>query len=198
MSHSVEIVKSDTTQITPNFKANEFFSKDKTFMGNSHMFDSRLFLASQIVRNFVAGPTTVTSTYRTPAGNLLATGNPLSKSQHLNAMAVDLSPSGWLGFIEIYKSDIDNREGVFLDLWEAGVRGFGIYNWGVHLDVRDTGGKQSHGHETFALWDASTVTDPHPFAADTMTDAMTNGEEIAFNPLAVSMIFLILYLISKF
>lgn len=191
-AHMVIVTKYDEHQVTTNFKSAEFFSKDPTFTGKEHNFDSRLFEASQIVRDYCNSPTQVTSTYRGPLNpHTIAKPN----SYHPKSMAVDLMPSNWSHMVGIFRSDVELREGVFLQLWQKGVRGIGLYDWGIHLDTRPTGGKQSYMNSSFAFWDASTITAPHPFDGDTMSDALTNTEEIAFNPvyIPIAILFLIIY-----
>lgn len=71
-------------------------------------------------------PITVLSAYRTLGHNRKIGGSP--KSQHLHGLALDLAPpSGWTQ-IQMYRA-----------IAQSGlVLGLGVYDWGVHVDLRPT------------------------------------------------------------
>lgn len=109
-------------KISANFKLYEFECHD----GNHEVkVDPELIDKMQKLREVVAKPIKVNSGYRNQEYNKKIGGSP--KSQHLLGKAADLAlPNG---------ITIDQ----FAVLAEkAGFRGIGKYDWGIHVDVRET------------------------------------------------------------
>ena len=116
-------------QITKNFHRSEFDCKDGTKVPAKY-FNNLIKLAtnSQVIRDVIDAPITISSGYRTVSHNKKVGG--AKHSQHLTASAADfhqskLNPLVLYCLIEllIEKKEIDEG-GVFL------------YDWGVHYDIR--------------------------------------------------------------
>lgn len=112
--------RNNASQITPNFRYNEFDCKCgcSQTKHNTELSDKL-----QILRDYVGKPVIITSPYRCPAHNSKVGG--ASQSRHMGGNAAD--------FI------IEN-----MDVWEIGkicesigFNGIGVYDGGyVHVDVR--------------------------------------------------------------
>lgn len=108
--------------VSENFKLYEFECHD-----GSHLVkvDPELIERLQRLREMVAKPIKINSGTRTPEYNKKVGGSPTS--QHLLGKAADLAlPNGLT---------VDQ----FAMLAEkVGFRGIGKYNWGIHVDVRES------------------------------------------------------------
>lgn len=145
-------------QLSENFQEREFYSKSTT-APSSHGIDSRLVDVAQYVRD-IAGPTRITSSVRFPGGDEYSANSQHSES---NRKALDLGWGALLGterggqIAEVFHKEILNRGPVFQKLFSLGVRGFGLYDHFIHLDVRTNGvGKSQYNGIPFAFWDFRT------------------------------------------
>ena len=133
----IQICKDDTTPISPNFVANEFYSKSAD-APDCHSLDDSLVQAVQFIRTYYNIPICITSTYRTATGNSLIGSS--STSQHRQ-------PTGAVDFQACNKKERDYLVGqlyqqfkdkgeVYQELRALGINGFGFYDSFVHIDPR--------------------------------------------------------------
>jgi len=133
----IQICKDDTTPISPNFVANEFYSKSAD-APDCHSLDDSLVQAVQFIRTYYNIPICITSTYRTATGNSLIGSS--STSQHRQ-------PTGAVDFQACNKKERDYLVGqlyqqfkdkgeVYQELRTLGINGFGFYDSFVHIDPR--------------------------------------------------------------
>jgi hypothetical protein len=148
------IHKNSTTKIKPNFTEGEFFTKSEDFLKKEHWLHDGLPKAAQIIRDFLQSPVIIASTYRTPLGNVLAGG--VNDSPHKKQIAMDLHFSTEDSKNKI-QSDIASKEVTYQKLRSIGVAGFGLYDWGIHIDFRT---KETHpyfnstdGKGQYSIWD---------------------------------------------
>ncbi|MGK0324838.1 MAG: hypothetical protein ACJA1D_000170 [Polaribacter sp.] len=66
-------------------------------------------------------------------------------SQHVNLIAIDLNG---MGLVDLIQNAVKTQNQIYTDLRRMGVNSFGLYDWGVHLDLRPA---QSDGNIYF--WD---------------------------------------------
>ena len=120
-------------QLTRNFHIDEFASGGpdgpKTVPVPPHLWPNVQELANnlQTIRD-AYGPLSINSGYRTPEHNKRSKGS--STSQHLHAKAADLpaaKPEKLFHLIISLMNEGKIKRG-----------GLGLYDWGVHYDVRDT------------------------------------------------------------
>ena len=126
--------KAAEVQLTKNFTLQEFFSGGqfgaKTeaippgFIPNVQRLAEQL----QVIRDEV-GALKVASGYRTPEHNRKVGGSP--KSQHLQAKAADLHP------LEVSVEKLQETVKRLIDEGKIHNGGLGLYDWGVHYDIRD-------------------------------------------------------------
>ena len=133
----IQICKDDTTLISPNFVANEFYSRSAD-APDCHNLDDSLVLALQLIREYYNIPICITSTYRTATGNSLIGSS--STSQHRqDTGAVDFKACNQkdrdylIG--QLYQQFKDKGE-LYQELRALGINGFGFYDTFVHLDPR--------------------------------------------------------------
>lgn len=123
-------------KLTNNFSKHEFDCKDGSSMPEGVFVNvSELAKNLQVLRDFIGFPIYINSAYRSPSHNKKVGGSP--NSQHLLGKAADIQmpshrPEQVKKFIEKLIQDGKMKEG-----------GIGIYDWGVHYDIR--------GHK--ARWD---------------------------------------------
>lgn len=121
--------------VTTNFTSKELYNPKAGLP--EHPLALQVVYAVQIVRDYYGFAIRVNSTYRNyiPKDGVA----PATISPHMMAMAIDFS------FLvdkqtaqDLYMSmrdDFNNKGELFQLLWSAGVRGFGIYDTFVHIDV---------------------------------------------------------------
>jgi hypothetical protein len=71
--------------------------------------------------------------------------NRSGESEHVHLHAMDFNG---IGLIELINYSIETKNEVFSNLRRMGVNAFGLYDWGVHLDLRES--KTDGG---FYFWD---------------------------------------------
>ncbi len=113
--------QSGEVKLSDNFKVREFACQDGS---DTILIDSKLVALLQDIRDHFGKPITINSAYRTPSHNAAVGG--ASSSQHLKGTAADIVVQG-VSPIEVarYAESI-------------GVKGIGLYSWGVHVDTRTT------------------------------------------------------------
>lgn len=121
-------------KLTPNFRLDEFQSKDGAPFPEEVIENLRELAANlQVLRDNVQAPITINSGYRSPARNKAVGGAP--KSQHLEGKAADIVVSGLS----------PNRVADIIEgLIRAGLMkngGLGRYNTFIHYDIRETPGR---------------------------------------------------------
>lgn len=119
--HAYSKAKDGAVQLTANFKVREFACKD----GSEALFVStELAQVLQKIRSRFGRPVTINSAYRTAAHNSSEGGSPTS--QHLYGLAADIVVQGVTPKeVARYAETVLGAKG-----------GIGLYNWGVHVDVR--------------------------------------------------------------
>lgn len=124
MSVKTYSVKKDgKKQLTKNFVVSEFACKDGT---DKVLIAEKLPMVLQFIRARVNRSVTINSAYRTEKHNKSVGG--ASNSQHLLGYAADIKVVG-------YKPQtLANIAREIMPDWG----GVGIYDWGIHVDVRDS------------------------------------------------------------
>lgn len=119
--HAYSSALDGKVQITSNFRVREFTCKD----GSDTIFVStELVKVLQQIRTHFGKPVTINSAYRTAAHNRTVGGSPTS--QHLYGLAAD-----------IVVQDVAPKEVArYAETVLGGMGGIGLYDWGVHVDVR--------------------------------------------------------------
>ena len=124
--NAYSLKKDGNKQLTKNFKVKEFRCRD----GSDPVFIAQtLPMVCQYIRTRVGKSIEISSAYRTPEYNALPKVGGKEYSQHLYGCAADLqAPAGWTPakLAEIAREIMVDWGGV------------GIYEWGIHVDVRDT------------------------------------------------------------
>ena len=114
-------------QLTEKFWLSEFACDDQVDI------DMRLVKELQKLRDFIGKPINITSGYRTPERNKRIGGS--SKSKHMEGIAADIYVDGM------------STEELYYIVKHFNFNGIGIYNYHVHVDVR----------EKKAFWDERTL-----------------------------------------
>lgn len=112
----------------------EFFSREEVSCNCGCGFDSMDIETLEIadeVRRYEGAPVVCSSGCRCAAYNEEIGGAP--NSQHVRARAMDLHVDDPAN---VYKFLCDNYKGLY---------GFGLYEWGVHIDTRTNGGARWQG-----------------------------------------------------
>ena len=112
--------------LTPNFNRTEFACKGKNCCEHSAPINMRLVEALQILREQANAPLSVNSGFRCVKHNKTVGG--AKNSQHIYGTAADIAlPQGYspVQFAALADS-LDQFDGI------------GIYDWGIHVDVRGT------------------------------------------------------------
>ncbi len=148
------IKKDSKRKLTTNFLESEFHSSSPDAPA-SHKLDARLIDVAQLVRDVAGVPVYVTSTARFPRDKDYS---PSSQHAFEIAAAIDLGAEKANGegarVAQIFHREILTHGPVFRQLWELGVRGFGLYDTFMHFDVREDGlGKEQYKGQPYALWD---------------------------------------------
>lgn len=161
MAKKILIKRGGNQQLAPNFNESEFYSTSPNAPAE-HPFYSELVAAVQFLRTYYGVPWRITSTYRTTPHELRlaremgrgeAYAQALSRtSQHVLGRAVDSQPvENHAEIVADLDWQFNNRGPVFLELLKIGITGFGIYEWGIHLDVRQNPTKKPLG--VYSFWD---------------------------------------------
>lgn len=109
--------------LAKNFRVREFACQD----GSDTIYISRsLVLVLQYIRERVKGAVTISSAYRTKTHNKAVGG--AANSQHLYGTAADIIVPGYTA------QNLANIAREVMPTWG----GVGLYNWGIHVDVRET------------------------------------------------------------
>ena len=116
-----EYTKGEFAQLSKNFKSTEFDCKGKNCCSIT-LVDDDLVGFLQMVRANFGKAVIIDSGYRCKEHNKSVGG--ASKSKHLDGMAADIKIKG-VEPIEVAK---------YCEL--IGVKGIGLYDWGVHIDTR--------------------------------------------------------------
>ncbi|TCO78003.1 YcbK family protein [Marinisporobacter balticus] len=117
--------------VSKNFKLSEFVCKEGK---NEALYDCRLIMMLQEMREKIGRPIIINSGYRSPAYNKKINGSP--KSQHILGKAADIRIVGFSPE-EIAKLAV-----------KMGFTGIGIYDTFTHVDVRDNPHPRG-----YAYWD---------------------------------------------
>ncbi len=152
------IRKNSTRKLTTHFLESEFHSSSPD-APEAHKLDARLIDVAQLARDVAGVPVYVTSTARFPKDSNYS---PSSQHHFEIAAAIDLGAARANGealrVAQLFHREILSQGPVFRQLWELGVRGFGLYDTFMHFDVREDGsGKESFQGQPYALWDHRSV-----------------------------------------
>lgn len=109
--------------LTKNFNRAEFACKGQNCCGNSAPVSVRLVHAIQALRDKLGVPLTINSGFRCVKHNKAVGG--AASSQHLYGTAADIKAKG-ITPAELF--GIAEQLGLF--------DGIGLYDWGIHVDVR--------------------------------------------------------------
>ncbi len=177
------IRKGSTRKLTGNFLEKEFHSSSPD-APDSHKLDARLIDVSQLVREVAGVPVYVTSTARFPKDSNYS---PSSQHHFEIAAAIDLGAAKEKGeaarVAQLFHREILTHGPVFRQLWELGVRGFGLYDTFMHFDVReDRTGLKSYQAEPYALWDHRSIRQTYS------SSSSASGEGIDYGASATSLI----------
>lgn len=188
------ITRGSTQQLTPHFRESEFYTTSRPGP-ISHSFYTELIEAAEYLRSHYGVAWRITSTYRTPAHELkicrsMGKGEEyaqaLSKtSQHVAGRAFDSQPiSNHSEIVADLAWQVINRGPVFEKLLRLGITGFGLYDWGIHLDCRLNPSEKAGGLK-YSFWDeretieakkkAPTRTKPNPTKTPALLTASPNG-----------------------
>jgi hypothetical protein len=136
------IKRGDTTFITTHFRASEWYSTSSDAPAE-HPIYPPLLAAAEFLRVYFNTPWRITSSYRTEAHErqiLKSLGKKFFVDQHMKGRAFDSRPAdgGALGkkIKEELYADFIAQGPIYQQLRELGITGFGIYDWGIHLDCR--------------------------------------------------------------
>jgi hypothetical protein len=138
----VTITKGDNSKVSPHFTASEWYSTSSD-APKSHPIFPQLIAAAEYLRTHFGVAWRITSTYRTEAHErqiLKSLGQKFFIDQHMQGRAfdshpVDVGPAGQAIKQQLYDDFIANGP-IYRALREIGITGFGIYDWGIHLDCR--------------------------------------------------------------
>ena len=112
--------------LTKNFNRSEFACKGANCCGHSAPVSMRLVYNLQALRTLIGQPLAINSGFRCNKHNKAVGG--AQNSQHIYGTAADIAtPKGWTA-----KQLYDLAESLML------FDGIGIYDWGIHVDVRGT------------------------------------------------------------
>lgn len=122
--NAYSLAKHGGDYLTKNFQVKEFACKD----GSDPVFIAKpLPMVCQYIRMRAGKAVTINSAYRTPEKNKAVGG--AEYSQHLYGTAADLvTPKGWT------PARLANVAREIMPDWG----GVGTYDWGIHVDVRET------------------------------------------------------------
>ncbi len=121
--HAYSKAKDGAVQLTTNFRVREFACQD----GSDTIFVSTdLAGVLQKIRTHFGKPVTINSGYRTVAHNQSKQVEGSPTSQHLYGLAADIVVQG------VAPKEVARYAETLL----GGRGGIGLYDWGVHVDVR--------------------------------------------------------------
>lgn len=118
----IEFERGKQGYITKNFRYSEF--ECKCGKCKSQKINSSIVAFAQQIRDYFGKPVIVNSGYRCREHNVKVGG--VSKSQHVNGNALDIVVKN-VSPIEVAKY-----------CETIGIKGIGVYQWGCHIDTRDT------------------------------------------------------------
>ena len=160
--NKITINRGDNTLLAPNFRASEFYSSSPNPPA-SHDFYMELVEAASFLRNHFNTPWRITSTMRTHAHEVkicadfnLPPGLAWT-SKHVLAPAFDSQPAGTAArnaeIMATLAEDFTNNGEIFQKLRTLGIKGFGLYDTFIHLDVRVGPCIHKDRFGAFACWD---------------------------------------------
>lgn len=147
----ITISRGDDTQLTPHFKASEFYSKASNAPA-SHDFYTECVEAVEFLRAHYGVAWRITSTYRPDSIG----------SQHRECRAVDSQDTksykghGSAIIKDLVEQLLNSKSDVFRQLRKLGINGFGVYDTFVHLDCRTAPLHHSDEFGYFDFWDERT------------------------------------------
>lgn len=161
MAKQIQIQRGSLNQIAPHFKEKEFYSTSYDAPA-AHPFYQELVDAAEYLRNHYGVPWRITSTYRTSRHELkicrdMGKGEEYAQklaktSQHVTGHAFDSQPvENHAEIVSDLAYQFTTRGEVFKALRKLGITGFGLYDWGVHLDCRPNPTTKVDG--VYSFWD---------------------------------------------
>lgn len=127
----VKIYYDTIAQITDNFSAQEIYEASHPIADNDWIeIDYNVVKIAQYIREQV-GQITVNSAFRNSTYNTLIGGSP--KSQHLLGRALDLSNPN---IVKWMSEQLNNNSNHLTIMKNMGLRGVGLYDWGIHIDTK--------------------------------------------------------------
>lgn len=132
--------KPNSGKITPHFTWQEANCRDGTIVPQ-HLQKNTVTLCKnlEVLRAFIGNkPIHVNDIFRTPQHNEEVKGSP--RSQHLFAKAADI----WVAYVT--PKELNHTIKFLIDQGEMLEGGLGLYNWGVHYDIRGTKARWNMQH----------------------------------------------------
>jgi hypothetical protein len=117
----MKYTKGKSIQLSTNFKSTEFDCKCKGYCTET-LIDAELITTLQKIRDHFGKAITINSGYRCKTHNKNVGG--VSNSRHMEGKAADIVVKG------VKPTEVAQYAE------SIGVRGIGLYNWGVHIDTR--------------------------------------------------------------
>lgn len=120
-------------KITENFSSSEIINASHT-ENDIVLIDKKVVEVAQYIRTALSVPLTVTSANRSKTYNAGIAGSS-KNSQHIGGRALDLKGTGLLEFmLKSYEEKNEHWQAMY----NLGLRGLGFYDWGVHIDTRES------------------------------------------------------------
>jgi hypothetical protein len=146
----MELITNSTGFVRPNFQFWEFYSKSIN-APEEHLLSSKVMNGWQAVRNWANSSVGISSTLRTPEGNIIAGGG--AASQHLTGNAGDGSfLENQFELMQSFYVEMVCKGPLYFELRELGIMGIGFYNTFLHLD---DGESPLNFRSSFTIWDES-------------------------------------------
>ena len=128
-------IKDVSRHLTKNFSTKEVIKASHPEENSDIVFlDQKVINVAQYIRDALNAPVGINSAFRSPEFNATLEGS-VKNSQHLSGRALDLSSKDIVEFMEIAK---ETKNEHWVKMYDLGLRGLGLYSWGVHIDSRES------------------------------------------------------------
>lgn len=146
----MRIHKNYSNKVTNNFTEKEYYNASYGTDGTPFELSDKTIIAGQIIRDYFNVPMKVTSSFRTSAYDISKGRS--GTGTHTLRQAVDYA---FLDDNTIYKyhKEILERGNLYMQLRQAGINGFGLYDNFLHIDSRASGNTVDTNFGNFAFWD---------------------------------------------
>ncbi len=140
-------VRNNEKYLTKHFREREFHTLGH---GDVQLIDGRIPKMMEAMRQYYDVPIIITSVYR--SGNNQSYHG-LGKAVDFQFYKSDMSGIDWNIHTRMYH-DMASHTGIWLLLYQMGVRGFGRYNRHFHLDYREENISLKENGKEYAEWEA--------------------------------------------